>query len=155
MKQKQHLSYVWLNMVKICLVTRSVIVRVSKPIADCSCIDSVPLVHPYRPAGVSRIAQSVKRVVFVWRLATYLFLRGSNCAGGMLAKNIEWLKTSINENPCGMYEWFDCPCRVAVVSQSISRADENYPSFPPPQDSRAKCIFRSRIAWFDAMFKGL
>ena len=58
-----------------------------------------------------------KRVCFVWWLATYLFRRGSNRAGGMLAKNV-------NENPCGMYEWFDCPWRVAVVSQSISRAAE-------------------------------
>ena len=32
---------------------------------------------------------------------------------------------------------------------SISWAAENYPGFPPPQDSRAKCVFRSRIAWFD------
>ena len=45
--------------------------------------------------------------------------------------------------------WFDCPCRVAMVSQSISRAAENYPGFPPPQDGCAKCVFRSRIAWFD------
>ena len=100
------------------------------------------------PSG-ARIAQSVKRFVFVWRLATYLFHRGSNRAGGMLAKNIGWWKKHINENPCGMYEWFDCPCRVAVVSQSISRAAENYPGFPPPQDRYAKCIFRSRIALFD------
>ena len=65
------------------------------------------------------------------------------------SKKYRVVKTNINENPCGMYDWFDCPCRVAVVSQSISRAAENYPRFPPPQDSRAKCVFRSRIVWFD------
>ena len=28
-----------------------------------------------------------------------------------------------------MYDWFDCPCRVAVLSQSISRAAENSLAF--------------------------
>ena len=38
-----------------------------------------------------RIVQSVKRCVFVWRLATctYLFRSGSNRAGGMLAKKLK------------------------------------------------------------------
>ena len=36
-----------------------------------------------------------------------------------------------------------------MVSQSISRAAKKYPGFPPPQDNRAKCVSRSRIAWFD------
>ena len=35
------------------LITRSVIARVSEPIADCSCLDIGPLVHPYRPARVA------------------------------------------------------------------------------------------------------
>ena len=51
----------------------------------------------------------------------------------------------INENPCGMYEWFDCPCRVAVDSQSISRAAENYPGLPPPQDSRANASLEAEL----------
>ena len=54
-------------------------------------------------------------------------------------------KKYINENPCGMYEWFDCPYRVAVVSQSISRAAENYPGFPPPQDSRANASLEAEL----------
>ena len=51
----------------------------------------------------------------------------------------------MNENPCGMYEWFDRPCRVAVVSQSISRAAENYPGFSPPQDGRANASLEAEL----------
>ena len=43
------LLHVLLNIVTICLVTRSVIARISEPISDCSCIDIGPLVHPHRP----------------------------------------------------------------------------------------------------------
>ena len=48
-----HLLHVLLNIVTICFVTRSVIARVSEPIADRSCIDIGPLVHPYRPDHVA------------------------------------------------------------------------------------------------------
>ena len=44
-----------------------------------------------------------------------------------------------------MYEWFDCPCQVAVVSQSIYQAAENYPGFPPPQDSRANASLEAEL----------
>ena len=44
-----------------------------------------PCDHPLSSRG-AWIALSVKRFVFVWRLATYPFSRGSNRAGGMLAK---------------------------------------------------------------------
>ena len=42
-----------LNIVAICLVTRSVTARVSEPIADCSYIDIGPLVHPYRSGRIA------------------------------------------------------------------------------------------------------
>ena len=47
------LLHVLLNKVTICLVTRSVIARVSEPLADYSCIDIGPLVYLYRPARVA------------------------------------------------------------------------------------------------------
>ena len=47
--------------------------------------------------------------------------------------------------PCRMYEWFYFLCRVAVVSQSIARAAENYPGFPPLQDSRANASLEAEL----------
>ena len=47
------LLHILLNLVTICLVTQSVTARVSEPIADSSCIDIGPRVHPYRPDRVS------------------------------------------------------------------------------------------------------
>ena len=41
-----------LNIVTVCIITWSVIARVSEPVADCSFIDIGPIVHPYRPARV-------------------------------------------------------------------------------------------------------
>ena len=46
-----------------------------------------------------------------------------------------------------MYEWFDCLCRVAVVSRVavISWAANNYPAFPQPQDSRANASLEAEL----------
>ena len=72
------------------------------------------------------------------------------------SKKYRVVKKKINENPCGMYEWFDCPCRVAVVmSLGCGGFTEYFPgnrelpwlSFTSRQS--CKCVFRSRIAWFD------
>ena len=52
-------------------------------------------------------------------------------------------KISRDSLPDKLLQW------VAVVSQSTSWAAENYPGFPPPQDSCPKCVFGSRITWFD------
>ena len=48
-----YLLHVLLNILTICLVTKSVIARVSEPIVDCSCIDIGLLMHPYWRACVA------------------------------------------------------------------------------------------------------
>ena len=96
----------------------------------------------------ARIAQSVKR--FASQPATYLCRTGLSHTNGMLARNIEWWKKYQYKtlryvwvvwlSPAGL-QWFH---RVLPGCTA-----ENYPGFPPPQDSSSKCVFRSRIAWFD------
>ena len=93
----------------------------------------------------ARVAQSVKRFVFVWRLAKYLFRRRANRAGGMLAKNIEWWKNIPMKIPaeCVRVVWLSL--LGCGGSQSISRAAENYPGFPQPQDSRSNASLEAEL----------
>ena len=106
------------------------------------------LLHCTRSSLGARISQSVKTVCLCLKTSYFLFY-----AGVRIALAGCWQKLSSGEK---IYQWKSLrnvwvvwlPRRVAV-SQSISRAAENYPGFPPPQGSRTKCVFRSRIAWFD------
>ena len=63
-------------------------------------------------------------------IATYLCRTGSNCACGMLAKILSGEKYQYKE-------WFDCHL------PGCSGFTEYCPGFPPAEDSRPKCVFKS------------
>ena len=53
------------------------------------------------------------------------------------------------QNPAGMYEWLAVTFRAAVVSKSISRQIvENYPGFPPPQNSPSVSSMDVKTQWY-------